>query len=52
MTVYGAPGDREVLAPLRDAGVTRAVFSLPPAEPEKVLPLLDRYAGVARSLTA
>jgi probable F420-dependent oxidoreductase len=52
VTVYGAPGDREVLAPLRDAGVTRAVFSLPPAGPEKVLPLLDRYAEVARSLTA
>ena len=52
VTVYGAPGDREVLAPLRDAGVTRAVFSLPPAAPEKVLPLLDRYADVARSLAA
>jgi probable F420-dependent oxidoreductase len=52
VTVYGAPGDREVLAPLHDAGVTRAVFSLPPAGPEKVLPLLDRYAGVARSLAA
>src|SRR4029077_14097395 len=52
VTVYGAPGDREVLAPLRDAGVTRAVFSLPPAGPEKVLPLLDRYAGVARALAA
>jgi probable F420-dependent oxidoreductase len=52
VTVYGAHGDREVLAPLRDAGVTRAVFSLPPAAPEKVLPLLDRYAGVARSLAA
>jgi probable F420-dependent oxidoreductase len=50
VTVYGAPGDREVLAPLRDAGVTRAVFSLPPAGPEKVLPLLDRYASVAQSL--
>jgi probable F420-dependent oxidoreductase len=52
VNVYGAPGDREVLAPLRDAGVTRAVFSLPPAGPEKVLPLLDRYASVARSLAA
>jgi probable F420-dependent oxidoreductase len=52
VTVYGAPGDREVLAPLRDAGVARAVFSLPPAGPEKVLPLLDRYASVAQSLAA
>jgi probable F420-dependent oxidoreductase len=52
VTVYGAPGDRDVLAPLRDAGVTRAVFSLPAAGPEKVLPLLDRYAGVAQSLAA
>jgi probable F420-dependent oxidoreductase len=52
VNVYGVPADREVLVRLRDAGITRAVFSLPPAGPEKVLPLLDRYADTARSLTA
>jgi probable F420-dependent oxidoreductase len=52
ITVYGAPADSEALAGLRDAGVTRAVFGLPPAAPEKVLPLLDRYAEVVRSLAS
>ena len=48
VNVYGVPADREVLVRLRDAGATRAVFSLPPAGPEKVLPLLDRFADTAR----
>ena len=52
VNVYGVPADREVLVRLRDAGATRAVFSLPPAGAEKVLPLLDRYAHTARSLAA
>jgi probable F420-dependent oxidoreductase len=52
VNVYGAPADRDTLAQLRDAGVTRAVFGLPPAAADKVLPLLDRYAEVAASLAA
>jgi probable F420-dependent oxidoreductase len=52
ITLYGAPADPEALAGLRDAGVTRAVFGLPPAGPEKVLPLLDRYTEVVRSLAS
>jgi len=52
INVYGAPAERETLAQLRDAGVTRAVFGLPPAGPEKVLPLLDHYATVAASLVS
>ena len=52
ITVYGAPADPEVLAGLRDTGVTRVVFGLPPAGREKVLPLLDRYTGVVRSLAS
>ena len=52
ITVYGAPADPEVLAGLRDTGVTRVVFGLPPAGREKVLPLLDRYTGVMRSLAS
>ncbi len=50
VNVYGAPADRDTLATLRDGGVTRAIFGLPPAGPDKVLPLLDRYAEVAASL--
>ncbi len=52
VNVYGVLADRDALAPLRDAGVTRAIFPLPPAGDEKVLPLLDRYAEVARSLAS
>jgi probable F420-dependent oxidoreductase len=52
INVYGIPADPEQLARFRDAGVTRAIFGLPPAGPEKVLPLLDRYAGVVRSLSS
>jgi probable F420-dependent oxidoreductase len=50
VNVYGTPADPEQLSRLRDAGVTRAIFALPPAGPEKVLSLLDRYAEVTRSL--
>ncbi len=52
INVYGAPADPEVLTGLRGMGVTRAVFGLPPAGREKVLPLLDRYAGVLRPLAS
>ena len=31
----------------RDAGVTRAIFGLPPAGRDQVLPLLDKYAALA-----
>jgi probable F420-dependent oxidoreductase len=49
INVYGTPADAEQLERLRDARVTRAIFALPPAGPEKVLALLDRYAGVAQA---
>ena len=52
INVYGTPADRAALAELREAGVTRAIFGLPPAGPDKVLPLLDRYAEVVRSLAS
>jgi len=52
VNVYGAPADPEVLQALRQAGATRAVFSLPPAERDKTLPRLDRYAEVMRSLAS
>ena len=49
VSVYGAPGDPDALRQLRDAGVTRAIFALPPDGPDRVLPLLDRYAAAMRA---
>jgi len=50
VSVFGAPGDESRLAGLRDLGVHRAIFGLPPAGRDKVLPLLDRYAELARKV--
>jgi probable F420-dependent oxidoreductase len=44
VSLYGVPADEEQLVRYRDAGAQRAVFSLPSAGRERVLPLLDRYA--------
>ncbi len=42
--VFSAPRDIGELRTLAAAGVTRAVFGLPPAQPEIVLEKLDKYA--------
>ncbi|MEO2167756.1 MAG: LLM class F420-dependent oxidoreductase [bacterium] len=45
VTLFAAPDKSDVLERCRDAGVSRAVFMLPPAGREEILPLLDRYAS-------
>ena len=45
ITVFGAPTDAEGLGELADRGVTRAVFAVPPASQDTVLPFLDRCAA-------
>ena len=50
VSVYGAPGDADQVRRLQDAGVDRVLFILPPAPADVVLPLLDRYAEVARQV--
>jgi alkanesulfonate monooxygenase SsuD/methylene tetrahydromethanopterin reductase-like flavin-dependent oxidoreductase (luciferase family) len=50
VSVYGVPMDPDALARLRDAGVTRAILSLPSAGAETVMPLLDRGAALQREL--
>ncbi len=44
VSIFGCTPNPEPLEKFRDAGVTRCVFGLPPADREKVLPLLDQYA--------
>jgi probable F420-dependent oxidoreductase len=47
VTVFGAKSDVPLLERLRDAGVTRSLFYLPPGEPGEVERALDRLAEVA-----
>jgi probable F420-dependent oxidoreductase len=50
ISLFGAPGEADALRRLRDEGVQRAVLPLPSAGPEKVLPLLDRYAPLVAAV--
>jgi probable F420-dependent oxidoreductase len=47
ITIFGLPPKAQAIAPYRDAGAARAVFGLPPAPRDEVLPLLDRCAKAA-----
>jgi probable F420-dependent oxidoreductase len=48
-TIFGVPGDPKRVDELMAMGFNRIVFGLPPAEADKVLPLLDRYAALAHT---
>lgn len=50
VTVMGCPPEPEEVARFRASDVTRIVFGLPPAGRDVVLPLLDRYAGLAEEI--
>jgi len=44
VSVFGARPDRAALDELERAGVERAIFGLPAADADTILPLLDQYA--------
>lgn len=44
VSIFGCTPAPEALKKFRDAGITRCVFGLPPADRDKVLPILDQYA--------
>ena len=46
ITVFGANPQPATLEELAKAGVERAVFMLPPAQRDTVLPLIDKYASL------
>ena len=48
--IYGSP-DRETVDTLRNAGVERVVFAVPPRDRDAVLPVLDRYVKLTRTHT-
>jgi len=50
VSVFGVSPDAAALRKYRDHGVSRAVFGLPSAGRDKILPLLDRYAAVAKEV--
>ncbi len=49
VSVYGAKADEGLLRQYEKAGVERAVFALPAADRDTVLPLLDRNATLIRA---
>jgi len=51
VSVFGAKPEETVLRDYDKAGVERAIFALPSAGREIALPLLDRYAELARTLS-
>jgi probable F420-dependent oxidoreductase len=50
VTIFGVAPDEARVATLRDAAVTRAVFFVPSATRDVVLPLLDQYASLAKKV--
>ncbi len=50
VSMFGVAPDEAKLAELRDHGVHRAIFGLPPAGRDQVLPLLDKYAALAKKV--
>ncbi|HEY2387095.1 MAG TPA: LLM class F420-dependent oxidoreductase [Candidatus Binatia bacterium] len=49
VSIFGTPADPDTLKQYADAGVERALFWVPPAGRDKVLPMLDKYAAVAKT---
>jgi hypothetical protein len=49
VSIFFAAPKREALDALAAAGVARAIFGLPSAPRDEVLPRLDAYAKVIRS---
>jgi probable F420-dependent oxidoreductase len=50
VSVYYCPPEPGPLGRAREAGIARAVFGVPPEPRDKVLPLLDRLAAVAKEV--
>ena len=50
ITIFGGPADEDAVEQYRAAGVERITFGLPPAQRDKVLPLMDRYAEFVRKM--
>ena len=49
VSLFSSVEDPDTLKRYRDMGIVRAVFSLPAADAETVLPMLDRWAALMRA---
>jgi probable F420-dependent oxidoreductase len=52
VTMFGVPADADKLKHYRDIGVDRLVVSVDSAQADKILPELDRWAGLMRQMEA
>jgi len=50
INIFGTLPDPGLIKRYRDAGIRRCIFSLPPRGREKVMPILDKYAELVRSI--
>jgi probable F420-dependent oxidoreductase len=48
VSLFGVTPDADEVKRAADAGVTRMIFGLPPADADTVLPILDQHAAVMR----
>ena len=48
VTIWGVPENLDRIKRYRDQGIARVVVSLPSANDEETLPVLDRWAGLIR----
>ncbi len=46
ISIFAAPEDVDTLRRYQDAGITRAIVTVPSAEAGQVLPIIDRWAGL------
>lgn len=49
-SIFGVGPDADRVRELVEMGFNRIIFALPPADPDTVLPMLDRYAVIAYEL--
>ena len=50
VSLFGATPKHEILAECAEAGMTRAILPLPSADADTIMPLLDKYADLMRSV--
>jgi probable F420-dependent oxidoreductase len=52
LSTFGAPESPDLLKRFRDLGIVRVIVNLASEKEERILPILDRWAGLIRTLAA